>query len=62
MKRFVLPAILAIAAILACNNESKLAEPGVFKVTPRSANAEDGFAHTLTVNVTCDVALKTAPG
>ena len=58
MKRFVLPAVLAIAAILACNNENKIAEPGVFKVSPRSANAEDGFAHTLTVNVTCDVAFK----
>lgn len=58
MKRFVLPALLAIAAILACNNESKLAEPSVFKVSPRSANAEDGFAHTLTVKVTCDVAFK----
>ncbi|MCR5561022.1 MAG: hypothetical protein K6F58_04300 [Bacteroidales bacterium] len=58
MKRFLLLSALALAAFVSCKTENKLAEPGVFKVTPRSANAESGFAHALSVNVTCDVDFK----
>lgn len=56
MKRILLLLALASVAVLACKkNEEKATEPTVFKVTPKSASSENGFAHSLSVKVTCDV-------
>lgn len=59
MKRFVLLLFLAVLAIPSCKKANeKAAEPSVFKVSPKSADSESGFAHTITVKVTCDVAFE----
>lgn len=50
---------MAALALPACKKvEEKQTEPSVFKVTPKSADAESGFAHSLSVKVTCDLAFE----
>lgn len=59
MKRFLVLLALAALALPACNKANeKATEPSVFKVSPKSADSENGFAHKLTVKVTCDVAFE----
>lgn len=59
MKRFVLLLFLAALALPACKKANeKASEPSVFNVYPKTANSENGFAHKLTIKVTCDVAFE----
>lgn len=61
MKRFLVLLALALVAFAACKKANeKATEPSVFKVTPKSADSENGFAHSLTVKVTCDIAFEYA--
>ena len=61
MKRFLVLLALALVAFAACKKaDEKAKEPSVFKVTPKSADSENGFAHSLTVKVTCDIAFEYA--
>ena len=46
----------AALALPACKKaEEKQTEPSVFKVTPKGADSENGFAHSISVKVTCDI-------
>lgn len=59
MKRFLVLMALAVVAVSACKKaEEKAVEPAYFMVTPKSANSENGFPHSLIVKVTCDIAFK----
>lgn len=55
MKRFLLLVLAAVLAVTACQKKEKVAEPSVFRVSPKSAMNESGFAHELQIMVTCDV-------
>lgn len=55
MKRFLLLLAFMALAVPACKKaEEKQTEPSVFKVTPKGADSENGFAHSISVKVTCD--------
>ena len=56
MKRFLLLFVFVALAVPACKKaEEKQTEPSVFKVTPKGADSENGFAHSISVKVTCDI-------
>ena len=56
MKRFLLLLAFVALAVPACKKaEEKQTEPSVFKVTPKGADSENGFAHSISVKVTCDI-------
>lgn len=51
----------AALALPACKKaEEKQTEPSVFKVTPKGADSENGFAHSVSVKVTCDLTFEYA--
>lgn len=51
----------AVLAVSACKKaEEKAVEPAYFMVTPKSANSENGFPHSIDVKVTCDIAFEYA--
>lgn len=51
----------AVLAVPACKKaEEKAVEPAYFMVTPKSANSENGFPHSIDVKVTCDIAFEYA--
>lgn len=57
MKRFLLLLAFVALAVPACKKaEEKATEPTVFKVSPKGADSENGFAHSISVKVTCDIA------
>ncbi len=59
MKKFLVLLTLAALALPACKKANeKATEPSVFNVYPKSATSENGFAHKLTIKVTCDVAFE----
>lgn len=50
---------LAALALPACKKANeKATEPSVFNVYPKTASSESGFAHKLTIKVTCDIAFE----
>lgn len=61
MKRFLVLLAFAVLAVSACKKaEEKAVEPAYFMVTPKSANSENGFPHSIDVKVTCDIAFEYA--
>ena len=61
MKRFLLLFAFASLTLPACKKaEEKATEPSVFKVFPKSVDSESGFAHSISVKVTCDIAFEYA--
>ena len=61
MKRFLVLLAFAVLAVSACKKaEEKAVEPAYFMVTPKSADSENGFPHSIDVKVTCDIAFEYA--